>query len=78
MLKGICVCAAMVAAASLQPAVAQSLGGCSMFPANNVWNTPVDESTGDPNSAAYGVRSGRPAIRHPDFDSTGEEFRTWW
>ena len=52
MLKGICVCAAMVAAASLQPAAAQTLGGCPMFPANNVWNTPVDNLPVDPNSAA--------------------------
>ena len=71
MLKGICVCAAMLMAVSLQPAVAQSLGGCSMFPANNVWNTPVDNLPVDPNSAAYVSSVGTSRYLHPDFSSSG-------
>ena len=73
MSKGICVCAAMVvaAAASLQPAAAQTLGGCPMFPANNVWNTPVDNLPVDPNSAAYVSSVGTTRFLHPDFSSGG-------
>jgi hypothetical protein len=73
MLKGMCVCAAVLTAVSLQPAavMAQSLGGCSMFPANNVWNTPVNQLPVDPNSAAYVSSIGTTRYLHPDFDSTG-------
>ena len=42
-----------------------------MFPANNVWNTPVDQLPVDPNSAAYVSSVGTTSYLHPDFDSTG-------
>jgi hypothetical protein len=71
MWKGICVCAAMSMAVSLQTAAGQSLGGCSMFPANSVWNTRVDNLPVDPNSAAYVNSVGTTRYLHPDFDSTG-------
>src|SRR5579884_3644623 len=30
-----------------------SIGGCPVFPTDNVWNTPVDKLPVDPRSAAY-------------------------
>ena len=32
---------------------AQTIAGCAVFPANNVWNTSVERLPVDPNSAAY-------------------------
>ena len=64
------------AAVSLQPAGAQSLGGCSMFPANNVWNTPVDHLPVDPNSAAYVSSVGTTRYLHPISLQAEEESRT--
>ena len=42
-----------------------------MFPANNVWNTPINNLPVDPNSAAYINTIGRSAPLHADFSSTG-------
>jgi hypothetical protein len=50
---------------------AQSLGGCPVLPANNVWNTPVDALPVHPNSAAYVQTVGTAKGLHPDFSSTG-------
>jgi hypothetical protein len=71
MWRRICVCAALTMAVSLPHAVAQTLGGCPMFPANNVWNTRVDNLPVDANSAAYVTSIGTTRYLHPDFDSTG-------
>ena len=49
----------------------QTLAGCSMFPANNVWNAPVDKLPLDPNSAVYVNTIGAARYLHPDFTSTG-------
>src|SRR5579864_3611774 len=56
---------AMSAAAGAQP----RLAGCSVFPANNVWNAPIDKLPVDANSAGYvaTIGAGKPA--HPDFGS---------
>jgi S-layer homology domain len=35
------------------PATGPTLAGCPVFPADNVWNTPVDTLPVDPNSAAW-------------------------
>lgn len=44
-----------------------SIGGCPVFPVDNVWNTPVDGLPKDPRSAAY-LEVMRPINRlHPDF-----------
>lgn len=49
----------------------QSLSACRMFPADNIWNTPVDTLPLDPNSNAY-INSIGAAVRgHPDFDAQG-------
>ncbi len=56
---------AIAAAASAQPQIA----GCEAFPANNVWNTPIDTLPVDANSAQYVATIGAAAPGHPDFGS---------
>jgi hypothetical protein len=54
------------------PASAQAgptLEGCPVFPADNVWNTPVDTLPVDSNSAAYVNTIGANQGLHPDFGS---------
>lgn len=46
-----------------------SLEGCPVFPADNVWNTPVDRLPLDPRSDDYVASIGRTATLHPDFGS---------
>ena len=46
---------------------APSLAGCPVFPANNVWNTPVDHLSVDANSFAYVTTIGSATGVHPDF-----------
>src|SRR5436190_19261447 len=46
------------------------LGGCPIFPANNVWNTPIDTLPIDSHSAAYIANiSSTKSTLHPDFSS---------
>jgi hypothetical protein len=52
-------------------AIAQSLAGCPVFPADNVWNTPVDALPVHPNSAAFVETIGASRGLHPDFSATG-------
>ncbi|MGH9584482.1 MAG: hypothetical protein ACRD4O_16280, partial [Bryobacteraceae bacterium] len=49
----------------------QTLGGCSVFPTNNVWNMPVDTLPVDQNSNAYINSIGSSTGMHPDFSSSG-------
>jgi hypothetical protein len=42
---------------------------CEVFPADNIWNTPVDNLPVDPNSAAYIAAIGPKSGLHPDFGS---------
>ena len=44
-----------------------SIGNCSVFPADNIWNTPVDQLPVSPNSAAYINTIGAGAGVHADF-----------
>jgi chitodextrinase len=48
-------------------AQAPQLGSCPMFPADNVWNTPVDTLPVDANSSAYLTTIGASRYLHPDF-----------
>ncbi|CBE67268.1 Putative outermembrane protein (modular protein) [Candidatus Methylomirabilis oxygeniifera] len=48
---------------------APSIAGCPIFPADNIWNTPVDTLPPDPNSDSYINSIGRNAGVHPDFGS---------
>lgn len=43
------------------------LGGCTLFPPDNIWNTPIDTLPVDPNSAAYIQTIGPSIGLHPDF-----------
>jgi len=46
-----------------------TLGNCQMFPADNIWNTPVDGLPVDANSSAYVTTIGAARYLHPDFGS---------
>jgi hypothetical protein len=58
--------------ASTAGAASPTLGGCPMFPADNVWNARVDGLPLDPRSSAYVASIGATTGLHPDFgaDST--------
>lgn len=43
--------------------------GCALFPADNVWNTPIDTLPIDSNSDAYIATIGADIYLHPDFGS---------
>lgn len=45
------------------------IAGCAVFPADNVWNVPVDTLPVDPNSAAYISTIGATKYVHADFGS---------
>ena len=70
--------ATVAALAGLQlsavPAAAAVPGtGCSVFPANNVWNTDISGLPANANSAAWLGNTGGPARRlHPDFGPSGD------
>jgi hypothetical protein len=53
-----------------EPITVQSpptLGGCQIFPANNIWNTPIDTLPVDPNSNTYINAIGAGTRLHADF-----------
>jgi len=58
-------CLPLAARLEAQPHVA----GCAVFPANNVWNAPVDTAPVDPNSNTYVATIGAGQPAHPDFGS---------
>src|SRR3954462_13884482 len=58
-------------AALVVPMHAQTLGGCAVFPADSIWNTPIDTLPPHPNSAAYVNTVGTAKGLHPDFSSEG-------
>ncbi len=49
------------------PAQVNSIEGCEVFPADNVWNVPVDTLPVDHNSTAYVNTIGATEPVHPDF-----------
>lgn len=49
---------------------AQTLGGCAVFPADNIWNTPVDTLPVQANSATLVNTIGPTKYLHPDFSGT--------
>jgi len=62
----------LAANASTESALAQtgpSVAGCPVFPADSVWNTPIDNLPIDPRSAAYISAIGADKGVHPDFGS---------
>ena len=54
-----------ITSAQLSP----SLDGCSILPANNIWNAPIDQLPADPNSSSYVNTIGASTGLHPDFGS---------
>lgn len=50
---------------------ASTLDGCNIFPADNIWNAPVDQLPLDPMSATYinSISSDGDTFLHPDFGS---------
>jgi hypothetical protein len=62
----------LAANATTEFALAQtgpSLAGCPVFPADNVWNTPIDNLPVDPRSSTYISAIGADKGVHPDFGS---------
>ncbi len=51
------------------PAAAQTLAGCAVFPAGNIWNTRMDGLPVDPKSATYVATIGADKPLVPDFGS---------
>jgi hypothetical protein len=50
-------------------AQAPTIGTCTVFPANNIWNTPVDQLPVAPSSSTYVNTIGAATGVHPDFGS---------
>src|SRR6266699_2056124 len=50
-------------------AQAPTIGSCSVLPANNIWNTPVDTLPVSPSSDTYVNTIGAATGAHPDFGS---------
>ena len=46
-----------------------TVGGCPVFPADNIWNTPINQLPVDPRSRQYVASIGADKILHPDFGS---------
>jgi hypothetical protein len=44
-----------------------TLGGCPVFPTDNIWNVPIDNLPVDPNSSAYVAAMGANSKAHADF-----------
>lgn len=57
---GVCILAAF-------PAAAGEVDGCSVFPGDNIWNTPVDTLPVDARSGDYVSAIGSDTGLHPDF-----------
>jgi len=59
-------------APAINPSVLQGppeIAGCAVFPADNIWNAPVDTLPVDPNSDTYIATIGADKPVHPDFGS---------
>jgi hypothetical protein len=46
-----------------------TMGGCPVFPADNIWNTPINHLPVDPRSQQYVASIGADKVLHPDFAS---------
>jgi hypothetical protein len=51
---------------------ASTIAGCPIFPADNVWNTPIDHLPVDSHSSAYITSIGATTGLHPDFGTIWE------
>jgi hypothetical protein len=58
---------ALGALIAVDAGAASVIGGCQVYPADNIWNTPIDASPVDANSATYVSTIGGALHLHPDF-----------
>ncbi|MFZ2447997.1 MAG: hypothetical protein WAW37_16695 [Syntrophobacteraceae bacterium] len=66
------LCAMMILTGPAAPFCAEAstvLSGCPVFPADNVWNTPIDTMPVDERSSEYVATIGAAVGLHPDFGS---------
>jgi hypothetical protein len=73
----ICLCAVTMVTVILLRGSAMAQGaptiaGCPIFPADNVWNTPIDHLPVDGNSSTYIATIGATTGLHPDFGTIWE------
>ena len=72
-IKSCFMAAVFVVASASAPAFSSesgpAVGGCPSFPADNIWNTPVDRLPVDPASDEYVKSIGADTSLHPDFGS---------
>jgi hypothetical protein len=61
--------ASLVRQAPAQPPTGPQIAGCPIFPADNVWNVPIDKLPLDPHSKDYVKIIGPDTGLHPDFAS---------
>ncbi len=65
------ICTGLLALMLLRPlpvrADGPTLGGCPLFPADNIWNTPIDQLQVDASSSAYITSIGATTRLHADF-----------
>jgi hypothetical protein len=59
----------LIALAGAGFAQAPAIGNCTVLPANNIWNTPVDQLPVSPSSSTYVTTIGPTKPLHPDFGS---------
>ncbi len=69
LLMALLVTATPVVAGLTAQDAATRIGDCPVFPANNVWNTPVADLPVDPMSDAYVKSIGAATTVHADFGS---------
>ena len=58
---------ALTAFARLAPAQAPTIGNCTVFPADNIWNTRIDQLPVHPSSSSWVATIGASSPLHPDF-----------
>ena len=58
-----------IAFAGIASAQAPTIGNCTVFPANNIWNTRIDQLPVHPSSSTWVTTIGTTAHLHPDFGS---------
>ena len=64
-----CAVALTLFAVSTAAAQAPAIGNCQVFPADNIWNTPVDQLPVTASSSAWVNTIGAAKALHPDFGS---------
>src|SRR5664279_3418747 len=66
-MRKVSLVAALVALIAADAGAAAVIGGCPLYPADNIWNTPIDAAPVDANSAVYVSTIGGAVHVHPDF-----------